>query len=298
VEWKQIFDTAIKMGHESDIRNIDDPGSYISGYPDCRIIFGDPGKKIKNVYTAVDAGVPELLVVNELKKQGEPIDGIIIHHPTGAGAYTMTGVVELQRYNWIRNGANPKKADKIFEGMVRDEEIGLKAGNHLAVENAANFLDIPVMCIHTAIDNVVQAFFESLVLPGGFNIIEEMLEDINILPECSMALTQGDGPYLIGKGKVKPGKIMVDMTGGMDPDSSIFPLLRKAGINTLVAMHYNQENIKAITKNRINAVIAGHMASDSIGLNLFCDRLEEMGIGIICGPGFYRHKRKTGFETA
>ena len=298
MEWKQLFDTAIKMGCEADIRNIDDPGSYSSGYPDCRIIYGDPGNKVNDVYVAVDAGVPELLVANELKKQGKPIDGIIMHHPTGTGAYTMTGVVELQRYNWMRNGANPKRADKIFKEMVRDEEIGLKAGNHLAVENAANFLGIPVMCIHTAIDNIVQAFFETMILPGRFINVEEMLEDIKALPECSMASANGDGPYIIGESKARPGKIMVDMTGGMDPDPTIFPLLKKAGIKTLIAMHYSQENVKAITKNKINAVITGHMASDSIGLNLFCDRLEAMGIGIICGPGLYRHKRKTGSRTA
>jgi hypothetical protein len=298
MEWKQIFDAAIAMGHESDIRNIDNPGSYSSGYPDCRIIYGDPGIKIKKAYIAVDAGVPELLVVNELKKQGKPIDGVIMHHPTGSGIYTMTGVVQLQRYNWIRNGANPKKAGKIYEEMIKDEEIGLKAGNHLAVENAAHLLDIPVICIHTAIDNIVQAFFENLVLSGGFNTTGEILDNIKKLPECTMSSANGDGPYLIGDSGAKTGKAMVDMTGGMDPDSSIFPLLRKAGINTLIAMHYSQENIKAILKNKMNAVITGHMASDSIGLNLFCDRLEEMGIVIICGPGLYRHKRKTGSGTA
>ena len=298
MELKQIFDTAIKMGHESDIRNIDDPGSYSSGYPDCRILYGDPGKIINTTYIAVDAGVPELLVANELKKQGRQIDGIIMHHPTGSGAYTMIGVVELQRYNWIRNGVNPKRADKIYEEMVKEEEIGLKAGNHLAVENAASLLDIPVICIHTAIDNIVQAFFESLVISGGFNTTGEILDYIKALPECSMASANGDGPYLIGDSKAKTGNTMVDMTGGMDPDSSIFPLLKKAGTNTLIAMHYSRENIKAITKNKMNAVITGHMASDSIGLNLFCDWLEGMGIGLICGPGLYRHKRKTGPGTA
>ncbi len=298
MEWQQIFDIAIEMGHKSDIRNIDDPGSYSSGYPDCRIIYGDPGKKIEHLYIGVDAGVPEMLVVNELKKQGKPIDGIIMHHPTGAGAYTMTGVVELQKCNWIRNGANPKKTGKVYEEMVRAEEIGLKAGNHLAVENAARLLDMPVICIHTAIDNVVQDYFEKLAVPDRFTAIDEILEEIKKLPECSMASANGDGPYLLGESKSGPGKIMVDMTGGMDPESSIFPILKKAGINTLIAMHYSQENIKAIIKNRINAIITGHMASDSIGLNLFCDRLEESGIDIICGAGLYRYKREKGPGTA
>jgi hypothetical protein len=81
------------------------------------------------------------------------------------------------------------------------------------------------------------------------------------------------------------------MTGGMDPDSVIFSLFKKAGVNTLLAMHYSKENVKAIRKNKINAVITGHMASDSIGLNLYSDRLERSGIKIIPGPGLYRYKR-------
>ena len=46
-----------------------------------------------------------------------------------------------------------------------------------------------------------------------------------------------------------------------------------------------------IKKNKINAVISGHMASDSIGLNRYCDRLEDQGLDIIAGAGLYRHRR-------
>jgi hypothetical protein len=209
----------------------------------------------------------------------------------------MIGVVEIQKYNWIRNGVDPRKADKVYEDMIREEEIGLKAGNHLAVENAARLLDIPVICIHTAVDNIVQAFFEKMINTAGFNTAGEILDHIFTLPECKMASSNGDAPYLIGKPKAGTGKVMVDMTGGMDPDPSIFDLLKRAGVNTLIAMHYSQDNIKAIIKNRINAVITGHMASDSIGLNLFCDRLESMGTKMIFGPGLYRHKRRTNARS-
>jgi hypothetical protein len=106
-----------------------------------------------------------------------------------------------------------------------------------------------------------------------------------------MASSNGDGPYIVGDKGSFMGKTVVDMTGGMDPDSAIFPLLKKAGVNTLIAMHYSKENVKAIRKSRINAVITGHMASDSIGLNLYCDRLEKSGLKVIPGPGLYRHKR-------
>jgi len=81
------------------------------------------------------------------------------------------------------------------------------------------------------------------------------------------------------------------MTGGVDPDSDIFKSLKKAGVSTLIAMHYSLDNIKAIKKNKLNAIISGHMACDSIGLNIYSDILEQGGIEIVAGSGFYRHRR-------
>jgi putative NIF3 family GTP cyclohydrolase 1 type 2 len=60
------------------------------------------------------------------------------------------------------------------------------------------------------------------------------------------------------------------------------------GVDTIIGMHYSIENMKAIIESGIAAIITGHMASDSIGLNIFCDKLEEYDIKIIKGPGFYR----------
>jgi hypothetical protein len=294
MEWKKIFDAGISMGHECDIRNIDAPGSYCSGYPDSAIIHGDTARQIYDAYIAVDAGVPEILVVNELNKQGKKIDGIITHHPAGEGSYRLAGVAAIQKYNWVRHGADPKKADRIYKKMIREEMAGIRAGNHLKTGNAAGFLDIPLMCLHTPVDNIVQAFFEDIADKSDFLTTGDIMEYVSNLPECRSASSNGDGPYIIGDSKAAPGKIMVDMTGGMDPDSSIFPLLKKAGINTLIAMHYSQDNISSIKNNGINAVMTGHMASDSIGLNIYCDRLENMGISTVYGPGFYRHKRQTG----
>ena len=69
MRWKRVFETGIKMGLDSDIRNIDDPGSYAGTYADCRIIHGDEDTDVNNLYIAVDAGVSEMLLVNELNKK-------------------------------------------------------------------------------------------------------------------------------------------------------------------------------------------------------------------------------------
>jgi putative NIF3 family GTP cyclohydrolase 1 type 2 len=42
---------------------------------------------------------------------------------------------------------------------------------------------------------------------------------------------------------------------------------------------------------KVNVVVAGHIASDSLGLNLFLDELERSNIEIIACSGFIRVKR-------
>jgi hypothetical protein len=292
MKWKDIFNLGIEMGQDCDIRNIDKPGSYSRIYSDCSIIYGNGDSEINKIYAAVDAGVSELLLVNELNKRGSDIDGVLVHHPTAAGAYNLTGVVELQKFNWEKTGVDPRIADKIYESMIDDEAIELKEKNFLDVKSAAEFLGIPVMCMHTAIDNIVQVFFENFFIDKKLWRLKDVLREFNKIYECSQASAMGDEPYIIGDNiKSYTGRIMVDMTGGIDPDSKIFYYLKKAGINTLIAMHYSQDNVKSIRENKINAVITGHMAGDSIGLNKFCDRLEERGLEIVQGSGFYRYRR-------
>jgi hypothetical protein len=296
MKWQDIFDAGIKLGTDSDIRNDQDSWKYDGDYCDCTIINGDPGLEIKKVYIAVDVGVSELLVVRELNNNGAGIDGIVSHHPMGSGAYRLTDVVNIQKYNWERYGVKKKVTDRIIDRMIEEADIDLRSRNFLAVESASRLLEIPVMCIHTAIDNAVQDFFESIFNENSFNTLEDAFKKIESIPECVKASASGDGPFIVKNTNINnpPGKIMVDMTGGMDPDSDIFKSLKKAGINTLIAMHYGLDNIKAIKKSKINTIICGHMACDSIGLNIYSDTLEKSGIQVIAGSGFHRYRRTPG----
>jgi putative NIF3 family GTP cyclohydrolase 1 type 2 len=47
------------------------------------------------------------------------------------------------------------------------------------------------------------------------------------------------------------------------------------GIGTVVGMHMEEEHRKNAEKNHINVVIAGHMASDSLGVNIFLNELRK-----------------------
>jgi hypothetical protein len=42
----------------------------------------------------------------------------------------------------------------------------------------------------------------------------------------------------------------------------------------------------------MNVLVAGHMASDSLGLNLLADKIEERGVAITPCSGFLRVRRR------
>jgi hydrogenase maturation factor len=67
--------------------------------------------------------------------------------------------------------------------------------------------------------------------------------------------------------------------------------MAQAGIGTIIGMHMKEEYRQEAEKYHINVVIAGHMASDSLGMNLFLDQLERKGIKAVPCSGLIRIKR-------
>ena len=82
------------------------------------------------------------------------------------------------------------------------------------------------------------------------------------------------------------------MTGGTEGPKRIFPRLSQAGVGTIVAMHLSEEHFKHAKTELINVVIAGHIASDTLGLNLLLDKLmKKENMRIIPCSGFVRIRR-------
>ncbi len=122
-----------------------------------------------------------------------------------------------------------------------------------------------------------------------------MVESLKEIPEYELATKLHSGPVIFAGGeKSRVGKIVVSgMTGGTSGKGSekMFERLSHYGIGTEIAMHVGEEDVAEAAKHYINIVIAGHIASDSLGMNLIMDELEKQGIEIIPCSGYIRHSR-------
>jgi putative NIF3 family GTP cyclohydrolase 1 type 2 len=113
------------------------------------------------------------------------------------------------------------------------------------------------------------------------------------LPEYQAAKKRGNGPKVfVGDETSRVGKISFSgFTGGTTGPKEIYEKMAHAGVGTILAMHIPEEHRKLAEKYHINVLICGHMASDSLGVNLLMDEAEKKGVEIIPCAGFLRVSR-------
>jgi hypothetical protein len=116
------------------------------------------------------------------------------------------------------------------------------------------------------------------------------------IPEYRIAAQMGAGPH-IGKSSpgVRAGRILVDMTGGIEGPKGMMEILARAGVGTIVSMTMSRELRDEADSCGMHVVIAGHMCSDSLGINLFLDELQRNGVKTIATSGLIRvHRDRRG----
>jgi len=169
--------------------------------------------------------------------------------------------------------------------------------NHNRAVDVAGLLNIPFMSCHTPSDNCVATYLQNLFDEKKPRFLGDIVDILLDISEYDYAAKIGNGPHiLIGSKDKKAGKIFVDMTGGTEGSTEVFEKLAVAGVSTIVAMHLSEEHYKNAQKYYINVVIAGHIASDTLGLNLMLDAVEQkfgrLQITAVSGFKRFSHNKK------
>lgn len=258
-------------------------------FADTRILIDKPGKQIKKVLTGIDIEVGEALLADRL---GD-IDLLLAHHPEGKGLASLDDVMHLQADVLNMYGVPINIAESLLK--VRIEEVSRKFApvNLYESIDAAKLLGIGFMNVHTPCDNLVAHFLDQKIKKDKPEYVGELLNYLKEIPEYAMAVQMGTGPRLFaGSPENRCGKIaLTEITGGTEGSPQIYEKMAQAGVGTIVAMHQSEEHRKEAEKAHINVVIAGHISSDSLGMNLFLDELEKRGIAIVPCSGLIRVSR-------
>lgn len=298
---KEIYNLAINKGIEADFRGKEeiekllkrrkekydklsteerkefDLESLENPYSDSRILNVAEDKEIKKVLVGIDIEPAEILLAKEI---GE-VDLIISHHPLGKGLVHLSEVMELQCNVLNQYGVPINIAEGLMKERIDEVARGVNARNHQRTVDTAKILGFNLMCLHTACDNLAAKFLKDKVEKEDNLIrLEDLLNLLKQIPEYQESIKIGAGPKIfVGDPERKCGNIAIsEITGGTEGSPKLYEKMAQAGIGTIIGMHISEEHKKEAEAANINVVIAGHISSDSLGMNLFLDELEKRGL--------------------
>lgn len=314
---KELYAASIKFGIEADPRGMPlvesdmkrikksfdalpegeraffDMERLTNPYNDTRILFGDTEREIRSIIAGIDVDVGELLLCERLNQLGKKIDLVLSHHPAGRAYASFYEVMRMQADIFNKLGVSISAAEGLLAKRQGEVERRVMSANHMRVSDAAALLNIPLMCIHTPADNHVASYLQKVMDEEKPETLNDAIGLLRKIPEYKEASINNAGPrILVGAPARRAGKIFVDMTGGTEGPQEIFNRLSQAGVGTIVSMHLSEEHFKQVEKENINVIIAGHISSDTLGLNLIFDSIfGKEKIEVLSFSGYRRVKR-------
>lgn len=313
---REMYETAVRMGVEVDPRGrqgveeflertrrrlealpehlkaFADPQELTNPFSDTRIYVGDPDTEVSTLLAGIDMNTGEVLLADRLREKGVPIDAIYTHHPEGWGLTRLDSVMEVQADIWASLGVPIQAGEKLIVERMDEVKRRLMPLNYDQAIDVARLLDVPFFSAHTPTDNLVVDYLTRFFAEREPKLIEDVQKCLLEIPEYRIAAQKGAAPY-VGKSslRARAGKVWVDMTGGTEGPKKVMEKLAASGVGTIVGMHMGQELRDEADKHDIHVIIAGHMSSDSLGVNLLLDEYERRGVTTIATSGLIRVHR-------
>ena len=286
----RLYREIIKFGASLDPRR----GQKISAYPDTAILYGRPDTEVKKILVGIDIDPSEVLLADRIRER-QGLDLVLAHHPEGRAWAGFYAVMQLQVDMLAKAGIDRKVAQQLLDERQQEVERRVMSQNHMRSVDVARLLELPFICVHTPADNHVSDFIYKLIGKEKPKKLEDIVRILKKVPEYQDAEREQAGPRIIvGNPKGAVGKVFVEMTGGTEGSKEVFDKFYKLGIRTLICMHMSEEHFKKVKDVNLNVVIAGHISSDTLGLNLLLDRVEKAGkekFQVISCSGFRRIRR-------
>jgi len=263
-------------------------------FSDTRLLYGRPNAVVKNIMVGIDIGVGEIVLADSLRKRGKKTDLILSHHPEGLARSVFYEVMNVQYDILKKLGVTSKKAQRLLEERITEVMRKVISGNAMRSVDAARLIGLPFMCAHTPADNFAAEYLSNLISKARPKKVGDIIDILLGIPEYKHAVSVNARPrQILGKPSDRCGKVFVDMTGGTEGPKNIFPELKKVGVKTVVGMHMSEEHFKKAKKSSLDVVIAGHISSDNLGLNLLLDAIDKKGrLNITPCSGFVRIERR------
>jgi len=260
-------------------------------YNDTRLYAEDPSAEVNNVMVGIDIEESEVMLFERLREK-YLLDLLVSHHPEGKALVNFYEVMDLQVDILKKAGLSLSLAEGLIKERKEEVKRRISPANFNRTLDAAFLLKVPLICIHTPADNCVYQFLKKYLEENKPQKVKDIIELLLQIPEYKEAKKNNSGPWILNGSKDnRVEKIFLEMTGGTEGHKDIYTSLVKEGYDTIVSMHLSEEHYKKARDAKLNIIIAGHICSDTLGLNLLLDRIDPQNqMSFVNCSGFRRFR--------
>ena len=243
-----------------------------------------PGDKIHRVLATIDCGVDDLLLARVLR-----CDAVITHHPEWTASLRGWTLVSRQIDQMVECGVPVAKAEAAIQRRMQSVELNTHPRNYGRVLQAATLLNLAFLNVHLPCDIISRRIISEQMArfqdPASRATVADVIAVLQEIPEQTVAATE---PKIrLGGPDRLAGRVAVAMAGYTNGGVDVLRAYFEAGVGTVLMMHFPEGDLKEAREQKLagNLVITGHMASDSIGINVYLDELERRGLDVIRAGG-------------
>ena len=231
-----------------------------------------PGKGIKRVLFAVDAGTPELLFA---KQAG--YDLLIGHHPVGPARLTFSRVAERHVEFMLEKGVPKKVAEEAAGQLIRRIDVRAHPANYLQDVEVAKRLGMPFMNIHLPLDQVTRDYLLGAIRKSDADTVGNLIDKLEAIREFKNAKTKIE--LRMGRRDEKLGNWVLVFAAGTNGGYPVAKAYFEHGVDTVIYLHIDYDELAKLRMDcKRNLLVLGHMAGDSIGVNAFLKELRKKGV--------------------
>jgi len=245
-----------------------------------------PAAKVKRALFGIDADVGDLLLAKQLG-----YDVLISHHPTGGGSQVNFPQV-LRRHGVLleRAGVPRAAAERAVDALLDEHESAAHARNYEKLPSEARLLGFPLMAIHNPCDEIGRRVMDEALrtgLPKDARV-RDAVRVLNVLPEFKKGLTKI--VVRMGSEQNPLGKWVVIHGAGTNGGHPVAKAAFDHGIDTVFYIHIDAGHLRRLREEYgregpKNLVVTGHIASDSLGINVLVRELRKRGVTVDCFSG-------------
>jgi len=239
-----------------------------------------PVGDVRRALFGIDVGTADLAIAKE-----KGYDLVISHHPTGEAILTFPKVLAKHADILKRHGVPADAADAAGAELQADREPGAHAANYDHLPSVARLVGIGLMCIHNPCDEIGRRTMDEALrarLPPNPKV-RDAIAILNSLPEFTAAKTR----IVVRMGRLESplGTWAVFHGAGTNGGFPVAHTAFEHGIDTVFYIHIDAGALRRLwdaygRDGPKNLVVTGHLASDSIGINVLVQELRARGIRV------------------